>query len=875
MLHLEKNTLFNFIKLIEPAFESILITNENNEVVYCHNSLTAYFTKFEKKLIPIQQVKIIVDEKKIIIYPEHGKEKPIQLNFLNKDDNGFAIFVSEKKENFPINLHSNNKDRLIKKQLLTVIQNMPSGVLMEDKDRNIALVNPEFLKIFSIPSTVTDLIGLNCEKYANVFKSIFKNEEFFIQRIKEILSKNETVRAEYIHTKDGRTISRDFSPIFINEELEGYLWNYVDVTENVKKDEIVRINEEKYRRVLENLDLGIIEVDLNNKITKAYPGFCRLTGYSPQELIGKSALDVLVFEDDKEFLLKQTQRRKIGETDVYEFKIKQKNGKLVWVIISGAPIYDINNNIIGSIGIHWDNSNTKRREEELKRAKETAELSSQAKKQFLANISHEIRTPINIIKGMADLLFETNLDPEQRQELQAIRISSKNLLEIVNDLLNLSKIEAGKIDLKSYEFSPAEIISESLELFTTQIQEKGLELKYTIDPKIPNLLLGDELKLKQIINNLISNSIKFTEKGGIFVEAFLIDENENDCLICLSFKDTGIGIRKDKQDLVFKQFMQADYDTTRKYGGTGLGLSITKELTEVMGGSIELISTEGKGSCFVVNIPFKKSLISERIISEKITDQIFTPQPNKKILLVEDSNLNKHLVFKIMEQIQCQISWAENGLEAIELVKNSNYDLILMDIQIPEMDGYATTEFIRKNLKKNIPIIALTANAAKEDANKAIQYGMNDFISKPFEKNKLLKIVTDYLNSSTKAEINEEKYNFLHLDYLNQISKGDPEFVKKILRLFVLQNQKKIIELDNAIATKNFDEIRKIAHNMKSGAKTLGIQILAQNLEQIENLGKGESTLQEKFDLRSKSAEIKLILNECEIEINTLLNSMI
>ena len=763
-----------------------------------------------------------------------------------------------------------NTDRLIKKQLLTVIQNLSSGVLLENSKREIAMVNEEFIKIFSIPLSITQLIGVDCEKYAHDFKSLFLNESEFISRISTILKENKKVKGEYLYMNDGRIISRDFSPIIINQKLEGYLWNYVDVTENAKKEEIIRINEEKYRRVLENLELGIVEVDLNNIITKAYPGFCELTGYEAKELIGKSAIELLVENEDKDFLINQTNRRKKGKTDVYEFKIRKKQGDLVWVIISGAPIYDVNNVIIGSIGIHWNNSITKQRELELVKAKESAELSSKVKKQFLANISHEIRTPINVIMGMAELLFESEVDDEKKQEINAIRVSSKNLLEIVNDLLNFSKIDSGKVELKSFEFSLHETISEGLDLFLTQIKKKGLELKYILDPKIPDVVFGDELKLKQIINNLVSNAIKFTEKGGIFVTTEMLREYEEECIIQLSFIDTGIGIKKDKHEIVFQQFMQADYDTTRKYGGTGLGLSITKELVEIMGGQINLVSDEGLGSRFIVVLPFKKSINPKLLIKETTTKVEIETFPGKKILLVEDSHLNKHLVCKILEQMQFSVVWAENGLEAIDKIQKDTFELVLMDIHMPEMDGYTATRIIRKKLNIEVPIIALTANAAKEDADKALQSGMDDYISKPFEKKELISKIKFYLED--KKKLGKEK-KWVNLSYLNQLSNGDKIFTEKIIKMFLVQNKQKLTELETAIQQGHFDKIRKIAHTLKSAVRTFGIDELAESLAQIEKESDKMTKPESKSDFNFSHSFSQIVCNFtlCENELKTIL----
>ena len=486
--------------------------------------------------------------------------------------------------------------------------------------------------------------------------------------------------------------------------------------------------------------------------------------------------------------------------------------------------------------------------EKLHDANLLAEQSKVVKEQFLATMSHEIRTPLNAIIGFQALLKDTPLNEEQREYVESIDFAGRNLLVIINDILDLSKIEAGKFEFNEEELNIKQILKSSIELIDFRAKEKNLKIVLEHDSQIPILLIGDAARFNQIVLNLLGNAVKFTEKGNITVSTKLLEANEETALCEFKVSDTGIGIPQEKLKTIFERFTQAAADTTRKYGGTGLGLTIVQQLLELQGGGIEVESEEGKGSTFKFYLRFKQ-VTSNIFMKDAVQIQnadIINLDYNKKlrILLAEDTPLNQRLVSKVIHKWGYELEIANNGKEAIDMQMRNQYDLILMDIQMPEVDGYTATKVIR-NLhledKKNIPIIALTAHASKEEAERCLGIGMNAYVTKPFNteflRNMILQLTSnhDIINHEPSIHTHIDAKELYDLTYLKEHAAGDIAFLQEMITEFLNETPIQMTALNDDIERKDYEKIKITSHSMKGLFLTLGMNKAARLLKEIES----------------------------------------
>lgn len=645
-----------------------------------------------------------------------------------------------------------------------------------------------------------------------------------------------------VQSKSGKFIDIEVNSTATYEDgiMSGSIDSVRDITERITLEKAIIRSEEKYRGIIENLEFGLLEVNLQGKIQKAYPSFCKLTGYTKEELIGTNPYDIL-HPDFIPILEEKTKDRKNGISSVYEVQIKQKSGDYKWVIISGAPFYDELGKLQGSIGVHLDISQQKKMESDLINANKEAKASSKAKELFLANMSHEIRTPLNAVFGFSNLLKNTNLNIEQIEYVKNINNSAQSLLLLVNDILDISKIESGKIEAHDTKFNLRNTLSTILSSTSFLADKKDLTLDFEIDNHLADNYLGDELKISQVLINLINNAIKFTSHGRVILKLEKISDRDNVHKIKFSVKDTGKGIAKEAIQTIFEDFSQEDNTIYKQYGGTGLGLSISKKLVHILGGELNVSSVVNVGTNFSFEL-ILKCIDYSLELKEKVDLPNFNWE-HVNILTVEDNPVNQFVIESTIKTWNGHTDIANNGKEAIEMINKTDYDVILMDMQMPVMDGLTTTKLIRQEMELDIPIIAFTANALKKEKDRCLAIGMNDYITKPFKEEELKqKILNLILKNRTENEIKEQDNAepLFSIKKLEEISHGDHSFVLKMLTIFC--NDAKV-QMNLMVESKDTNEISRLAHKIKPSIDYISnrnMKILVRNIEQGKFINNSE-----------------------------------
>ncbi|WP_286857788.1 MULTISPECIES: response regulator [Sphingobacterium] len=467
--------------------------------------------------------------------------------------------------------------------------------------------------------------------------------------------------------------------------------------------------------------------------------------------------------------------------------------------------------------------------EELDTAEKKASIAAQTKENFLANMSHEIRTPLSGILGFTNLLQKRKLDATSSEFVSSIQQSGENLMTIINDILDLSKIEAGMMRITSGKFSISGLLNSVETFFVERAKEKGLSISSKVDPAIPDTLTGDATRLTQILVNLIGNAIKFTKQGSISLEIYQKSRSENEVVVGFIIADTGIGIDKEKIGEVFERFNQGEESITRNYGGTGLGLSIVKNLVVLQHGDIEVQSEQGRGTTFDFYIPY--GIAQEQLLAAPVFNtNYFRDQSNKPlhILVVDDNMMNQSLMKHMLGQWNVDFEIVSNGQEAVNYLKNKQIDLVLMDLQMPQMDGYAATQHIREVLQLDIPIIAMTAHALAGEREKCFSRGMNEYISKPINEEELFKLISHFgigFQRTEQIEHNADNKHFKYLDlaYMQSVSRGDRTFERTVTRQFIDKTPVQLQELQTAYTSRDFSKFKLRAHDFKTSVAIMGL----------------------------------------------------
>lgn len=626
-------------------------------------------------------------------------------------------------------------------------------------------------------------------------------------------------------------------------KVEKYFAIEEDITE--QKDAVLRLSwsEEKYRGIIDNMNLGLVEFDRDDHVVFCNHSYSRMTGYSLEELQGKPVTDLLKkrnFNFEPAFA---HQRRHKGITDVYEVEITTKGGEAKWILVSKALMYDSQRRITGSIGILLDITGRKNLELELTRSQEIAQQSSKAKESFLVNMSHEIRTPMNVIMGMSRQLGQSLTDPRQQRIIQSIVTASDNMLVIINDVLDISKIEAGKLEIEKTGFRIRKSVEEIRQFLAFKAEEKGLRLSCDIDEDVPQILLGDPFRLNQILMNIGGNAIKFTEEGTVDINVYVERTLKHQVILRIVVEDTGIGIDSDKLEEVFESFRQESPSISRQYGGSGLGLTISRELARLMGGELRLDSLRGVGTRVVLELPFESGTESDIESPENIASDS-TLLHDRKVLVVEDNIMNQVLAQSVLENYGATVSVAGSGREALDQLALSRFDIILMDIRLPGMDGLEVTRRIRRDIRLDTPVIALTANTSSQVKEAIKEAGMNDYLLKPYPEGLLIRKIKGVLKLSSPAltstlisapAVASKLYDTVKLE---AFTVRNPDFLKRMLQLFIEETSAGFRDLKAAATRGDFTTVGDLAHRMKPSIDQLMISDLYEGVKKIEMMAK-------------------------------------
>ncbi len=617
-----------------------------------------------------------------------------------------------------------------------------------------------------------------------------------------------------------------------------------------------------YKSVVEDGSDIIFIVDYDGTILYNNQSVKETLGYKTGSLLGKNFFN-FISPESLPFLKKEfnkSTKRAFNKSIEFQFICKDKAYK--YLEFNSVNLKQ-QEGIEGLILDCRDISQRKKDAEELLRAQK-------AKEQFLANISHEIRTPINGISGMAALLNQNPTKEERQTYLNAIKSAADNLKVIINDILDLASIESGKLQFEKIGFNLNDLLHSLIETFGVQASEKGIELSYTISKDANKVFIGDPVRLNQVLINLISNAIKFTHAGYIRVSIQVEKIKGQIYRLRFDISDTGIGIPNDKLQKIFESFSQADASVTRKYGGTGLGLTIVKQLVELQDGTIRVKGKENEGSTFSFTIAYQ--LGKTEFFDET---KLYKPKNNNQlksasVLLVEDNDINRLYASSILKMWGCHFETAENGVVALEKIRNNDFDVVLMDIQMPVMDGFETTKAIRQGepKKSKVPIIALTANATQKDFENCMVAGMNDCITKPFTQEDLFQVLTKYLGRKltikNRALTKSSKTNdttVVDLSYLKKVSNNNGQFIKEIVTSFLESMPHSVEDINEQLANRNWEKLAKVVHKIKPTITLMGIHHLKDKIVQLEQ--------------ESKNGQNEVIIRELAEEVSQFLSRAI
>jgi PAS domain S-box-containing protein len=663
----------------------------------------------------------------------------------------------------------------------------------------------------------------------------------------EVYIKNVETGAGALVWVNGRPLrAHDGSP-------RGGIVIFRDITARRRTEEALRQSEERYRTVVEDQTELVCRCRLDGTLTFVNDVYCRFFGKRREELTGHRWQPVAHPEDVDRVEAELARLEPENPVVVIVNRVFDVHGQVRWMEFVNRGFFTPDGQLTEIQAVGRDITERKEAEQKLRQAMEAAEAATRAKSDFLANMSHEIRTPMNGVIGMTELLLDTPLNDLQRGYAETIRSSGEALLTVINDILDLSKIEAGKLTLEATPFDLRTVVAEVADLLAPRARQKGLEIHCHIDPELPRRLAGDPVRIRQVLTNLAGNAVKFTEQGMVELRAHLRSESEDGAMVRILVRDTGIGIPEDRQSDIFESFTQIEGGSSRRHGGTGLGLAICRNLVALMGGQIGLESRPGAGSTFWFEAALSKGGCPAELPAAPLhgPDQLpaagaarLTRLAPFRILLAEDNEVNCRVAMSMVERLGCQVQAVRNGREAVETLDHTRHDLVLMDVQMPEMDGFAATAAIRQRERgtgRHIPIVAMTAHAMQGDRERCLAAGMDDYLAKPIRPDRLRETLRAWGAPDDppphEPGRGEPEFQSFSTEILEESCGHDRKLTCEVLSLMLKSVPLRWERLEAAAAAGDGRQVSWVAHSLKGAFLTVGAEALAAACQELMTLG--------------------------------------